>query len=75
MSGVGEQPRVRYESDAENIIEKKPTLIDSTVQTEYLDELDRTTLKFEIKEKNLNEAVDQANRKAAGLQRDKNHLK
>ena len=52
----------------------KSALVDSQVQTEYADELDAATMKFRIKEEALNSAIDQACRKAAGLQREKEQL-
>ena len=51
-----------------------PKLMNSTImlkhseaQTEYLDELDATKMKFEIKERTLIDAIDIANRRALGL--------
>ena len=46
----------------------------SEAQTEYADELDAATMRFRIKEEALNSAIDQACRKAAGLQREKEQL-
>ena len=59
---------------AEQIIAETPTLMDSTAQTEYVDQLEATTMKFKIKEKSMNAAVDLAHRRAAGLQREKEQL-
>ena len=53
------------------IVEKLPIRVDSTVQTEYLDQLDASTIRFKIKEEVMNSAVERACRKAAGLQREK----